>query len=345
MNIDNLANQIKRNCDISDAKFWGYFSLCGLLLRLRELYKSEYNIKPWSSINQKDIGEWINAKEALWVKIEEDNFNNIDINGFSINPFEVSDINSFLLNNNLIYGAGLGIYKKPIFFFGELYSYTKKGDYQIYLIKKEYARDLYTSSGMLQGKEIFIRLEHLVSILWEIFLEFRCRKNSFFQDIFAVVDIHPESKINKDFEMKIENLALRYSEIILNHELAEAYESTDEWINTIFNVEDRKTEYFLRRIKDIIADTSDYGPLRKIIQMRDRGSLSFYIAFCELFHKNIYPELKDAFYTFRDIEDWEILDNIRKEIYLRNLLLKEKICDAFREKSKEDFLKTIKDLA
>ncbi len=179
MNIANIANitkQIKHNCDISDAKYWGYFSLCGLLLRLRELYKSEHNISPWSRINQNDIGEWINAKEALWAKIEEDNFKNLDIKGFSVNPFEASNINPYLRNENLVYGAGLGLYKKPVFFFGEIHSCTKKGDYQIYLIQREYARDLYASSGMLQGKEIFIRLEQLRSLLWEMFLELKCRK-------------------------------------------------------------------------------------------------------------------------------------------------------------------------
>lgn len=345
MNIENLAKQIKLNCDISDAKFWGYFSLCGLLLRLRELYRAEKNIKPWASINQKDIGKWINAKESLWAKLEEHNFYNINIDGFSLNPFEVSEINSLLVNDNIVYGAGLGLYKKPIFFLGELYSYTKKGDYQIYFIKKEYAHDLFTSSGMLQGKDIFIRLEQLLSLLWEIFLEFKCRKNGFFQDIFSLANISPEDNINNEFEVKLENLAIKYSEIILNHELAEAYETTDDWTNIIYNVEDRRVEYFLRRLKDIIADTSDFGPLKKIIEIKDRASLGFYLATSEMLHKAAYSELKEAICNFKTKWDWLILDDARKKILSRSLSLREQIRNAFREKSMEEFLKTIKDLA
>jgi len=45
--IQSLACQIKHNCNISDARYWGMYSLCGLLLRLRELYKVEKGIRPW----------------------------------------------------------------------------------------------------------------------------------------------------------------------------------------------------------------------------------------------------------------------------------------------------------
>ena len=63
MNID-LENDIKFNCDVSDAQYWGYFSVCGLLMRYRDLYRSEKGIKPWAEINHQDIGAWIENKEA-----------------------------------------------------------------------------------------------------------------------------------------------------------------------------------------------------------------------------------------------------------------------------------------
>lgn len=346
MNIANVTKQIKHNCDISDAKYWGYFSLCGLLLRLRELYKSEHNISPWSNINQKDIGEWINAKETLWAEIEEDTFKDLDINGAILNPSEVSKINSSLIKENLIYGSGLALYKKPVFFLGDLYSCSKNGDYQIYLIKREYARDLFTSSGMLQGREIFIRLDQIKFLLWEMFLELKCRKNAFLEDIFSGVSIMAEDDINTEFEVKLENLALRYSEIVLNHELAEAYEATDEWTDIIFQIEDRKAEYFLRGLKDMLADTSEYGPLKKVIDMQDKGSLGFYISLTEMFHKAVYPELKEAFCSFTLNGDWTILEDARKKVYSKGSLLRQKIFNAYRKsKNSEDFLKAISDLA
>ncbi len=71
INIDTLSAQIKRNCNISDAQFWGTYSLCGLLLRLRELYRSEKGIRPWEKISsRKDVGEWITDRENLWRELE-----------------------------------------------------------------------------------------------------------------------------------------------------------------------------------------------------------------------------------------------------------------------------------
>jgi hypothetical protein len=37
IDIESFTSQVKRNCNISDAKYRGYYSLCGLLLRLRDL--------------------------------------------------------------------------------------------------------------------------------------------------------------------------------------------------------------------------------------------------------------------------------------------------------------------
>lgn len=345
MNLYSLVKQIKHNCDISDAKYWGFFSLCGLLLRLRELYKSEHNLSPWVRTNPQEIGKWINAKESLWADLETESFKDISIDGVMINHFDVSRINSYLIKNNLIYGAGLGLYKKPIFFLGELSSSEILDGYQIYFVKNEYVRDLFNSSGMLQGKEIFIRLEQLKSLLWEIFIELRGRENSYFGDIFSSVSISPLDKTDEEFEEKIEALTIKYSEVILNHELAEAYEASEEWTNILLQTDDRKTEYFLRALKDKLADTSEFGPLKKIIYAQDKGSLCFYISLTEMFHKAVYPELKCAFSKWMLNEDWQVLEDVRQDIYSKSTILKGKILQTYKESiNANDFLANIKEL-
>ncbi len=62
INLHALITSVKRNCNISDAKYWGFYSLCGFLLRLRELYRSEKGMRPWERINQEEISEWISDK-------------------------------------------------------------------------------------------------------------------------------------------------------------------------------------------------------------------------------------------------------------------------------------------
>lgn len=345
MKITEIATQVKHNCDISDAKFWGYFSLCGLLLRLRELYRAEHNIAPWSSINQNEIGEWITAKEALWSEIEDQDFKELIIDGNTFNPFDVSTINSHLIKDNLFYGAGFGLYKKPVFFFGELYSSFNSLNYNAYYINKEYARDLFNVSGMLQENNILIRLEQLRVVLWEMFLEFKCKKDSFIANIFSGSGIGPEDDINDEFEIKLDNLALKYSDIILNHELGEAFESADEWLSIILRIQDRKAEYFLRGLKDMIADTSEYGTLKKLIDSEDIAGLAFYIALADFYHKSLCPELKKVLASLQYTADWGLLDSIRQKVYARCISLKNKILDANRKSRNEnEFLQMIRNL-
>ena len=71
IDIESLSSQVKHNCNISDARHWGYYSLCGLLLRLRELYRSEQGIPLWGKMPQEDIGRWIASRENLWRELED----------------------------------------------------------------------------------------------------------------------------------------------------------------------------------------------------------------------------------------------------------------------------------
>ncbi len=77
IDVQLISSQIKHNCNISDARYWGSYSLCGLLLRLRELYRAESGVGLWEKIQQKEIGEWIAKRESLWKELEDENFRDI----------------------------------------------------------------------------------------------------------------------------------------------------------------------------------------------------------------------------------------------------------------------------
>jgi hypothetical protein len=52
--INTLIDDIKFNCEVSDAKYWGHFSICGLLMRLRALKdKRAYKIRHRQLIAQR----------------------------------------------------------------------------------------------------------------------------------------------------------------------------------------------------------------------------------------------------------------------------------------------------
>ncbi|MCX8030192.1 MAG: hypothetical protein N3A59_01245 [Thermodesulfovibrionales bacterium] len=345
IDILDLSFQIKRNCDISDAKYWGYFSLCGLLLRLRQLYRSEKNLPPWSNIELKDIGEWINNKESLWASLENQSYKNLTINSSVFNPFEISEINSLLLEEKFIYGAGLGLYKKPLFFIGELFYQTKIDDFHIYYVKNEIARDLFASAGMLQNNVIFIRLDQIKTLLWEVFCDLKGRKNDLFEMVFSNLEISSEDTLSSEFVEKFDNLTMNFSHIILDHELAEAHEASENLREIVLSTEDRKIEYFLRDLKDKISDTSPKGPLKRIIQNQDKASLCFYISLLEIYHKAFYSHLRIAFEDFLRSQDWLILESLRQKLYNQSLRVREKILSAYNlfENSKE-FYERLKEI-
>jgi hypothetical protein len=124
VNLKNLISHVKRNCNISDAKYWGFYSMCGLLLRLRDLYRFERVMRPWEKFQQEEISDWLSEREDLWKKLEDEDFENIMIGDNTYGLFDLEEINAVLEKERLIYGAGYGVHMKPSFFLQLLYKET-----------------------------------------------------------------------------------------------------------------------------------------------------------------------------------------------------------------------------
>ncbi len=63
LKIEAIIDQVLTNCDIADSQHAGLFSICGLALRLRDLYKWERALSPWEERESGEILEWIEQKE------------------------------------------------------------------------------------------------------------------------------------------------------------------------------------------------------------------------------------------------------------------------------------------
>ena len=64
--LQNLIHQVRHNCQLSSGVQAGLFSLCGLLLRLRQLYKWEHDLLPWQEPDSAPVLDWIEAQETSW---------------------------------------------------------------------------------------------------------------------------------------------------------------------------------------------------------------------------------------------------------------------------------------
>jgi hypothetical protein len=236
------------------------------------------------------------------------------------------------------------MYMKPTFFLSELRTLHEVSGLTVYTSGIEFARDLFTAAGMLQGKSIFLRLEPLTMLLLYKFSELNTRHVSALEDAFAQYGFQHRQIIDETFEKRIENMAERYAGVVLCHEIAESREDISEWKDLLSEAGDRKAEHYLRAIKDLIADTSDHGPYKRIIDMRDRGALSLTIALMEGYRRVLYPEIQQAYNEFCLQEDWSALELSRQAGYARFRSHRDAIVDLYHGCSgKDDFTKKIRE--
>ena len=106
-NREELVHTVQHNCTVSDAAYAGQFSICGLALRLRDLYKWEQSLAPWEEHDSREVLTWIGKREDDWEKVEQQDYAPIAINGQMYDPFDTQSINRCLKAENLFYGAGI----------------------------------------------------------------------------------------------------------------------------------------------------------------------------------------------------------------------------------------------
>lgn len=341
----SFVNDIKYNCDVSDAKYWGYFSICGLLMRYRDLFRSERGLKPWDEIRRDEIADWIQRKESRWPELEAGDFRDLTIGGRRYHPFDVAAINDALRPGKLIYGAGYGMYMKPTFFVAELSATADLARHPVYTTDREHARDLFSTAGMLQGRCIFLRLEPLTVFLWEKFQESKARPGSSLHDAFSRYALGENAFPSGEFHDKLRHMAGQYAAVLTRHELAESMEEVPLWKNILADAGDRNVEHFVRAVKDLIADTSPHGPLKQIIERRDRAGLGLSVALMDGFRRLLYPEIRKVSEHFTVQVDWSSLEDAREAGYGKFLSLREEIIGLYRTGAgRDEFIRGIRSL-
>jgi hypothetical protein len=320
IDIGSLSSQVKHNCNISDARHWGYYSLCGLLLRLRDLYRSEKGIPLWEKMPQEDIGRWIASRENLWRELEDKELTPITMNGNIFGPFEIEKINAELERHGLIYGAGLGLYRKPCFFLADLLSKKTTNGFAVYLAGAEYARDLSDHPAMLQENVIYARVEPTKLLIWTRFAEMRCKGKTALLFAFSSYGISPGETPSEDIARRIALIARTEAETYVHHEIGEAVEGEKigaEWKAFLTSLPAGRVELLARAVKDILADTCDNGMLNYIIREQKTGSLGFYLVFLGGMRKLLFPEMENAFSLFIESGDWSLIDQARQAGYTK----------------------------
>jgi hypothetical protein len=318
--IDDLVRQVKRNCNISDAKFWGYYSICGLLMRYRELYRNEHFLHPWDNIGNEQITRWIQERETLWKELEGMELRRLTIGGETYDPFDVNGVNAELCDSGLVYGSGYGAFSKPTFFVAVLDSAKDMFDYRVHYAGRELCRDIAAAPAMLQGRCIYARTEVIEQLIWDRLQEVKAHPHNVpAETMFSQYGIFRSDSASPGLYEKIRYLADEAAEVFVMHEMGEACEDVfdDDWHEMLFEGCDKATELFLRGIKDIRADTSAFGPLRAIVETGNSARLCILVTFMDGIRREIFPEIREALQRFGESGDWAMVEAARLTGYRR----------------------------
>ncbi|NOZ59844.1 MAG: hypothetical protein GXO66_09780 [Euryarchaeota archaeon] len=294
----DVEEQVRLNCEISNANFWGIYSICGLLMRLRSLYRFEHSMKPWERIDSAGLMEWIGAKERLWQSLRGREIEPLRIGGRAIDAFDVAEVERHL-PAKLCYGAGYATAMKPSFFLGELAERRVEQGFAVYVVERERVRDLLAVPAMQQGRRIYLRMQVFREYLWDKVEELRMGGASqALREAFAHCGV-PEEQLRsggEELAQAVERIAREESYTLIAHELGEALE--DEFPEELWHELASRSpflERLVRGLRDILADTHERGMLSAIVARQRIASLAFYVASLSGFRRELFPEVREAY--------------------------------------------------
>ena len=299
-----LIETIQKNCNIADANHARNMTMCTYLLEMREFFRWENELPLTAPPPRSEIGEWITKRESLWETLETDDFAALLVDGKTIDPFESKTINQALVPEGYVYGAGIGRYRKPHFFLGELKRREEREGLTIYVTGCEYARDLSTVPAAYQDGAIYLRTDALKRALWEkVELWGRKKPDGAMQAALLCYGFE------RNPETALEHMTEAQSETVILHEIGEAHADRllgADWQAMIGNFTQKHPELLARSIRDNLADC--LSTLPALLKNRAWGSLHYYMAEFDGLRLVLFPALSQAYKTWRETGDTEALE-------------------------------------
>jgi hypothetical protein len=310
-----LVPQIKANCHRADAAVAGRFSMCGLLLRLRNLYKWETGVPPWREESSDLVLEWVDQREDLWEGLEELDPRPLRINGNELDPFDVEAVNELLAGEGLVYGAGLAGGMLPVFFLGRLEKTRKLNGLTVHTLGPEMSPDIYFLPGLRQGDHIYLRPAPLAYVLWDKVADPRASQARFVNFGLKQYGVDFSELLARPSWRALQPVLDGELEAVLWHEKGEAAsgrEATRVYQTAVSQYPFSEVEHFARGVKDLLADTARGGRLDSITRERAAGALGFYPAWLYGFPRLLFPEIDAAVMEFMKSRDWSAIEEVRE---------------------------------
>lgn len=319
--LKDLIEQVRANCQIAMAGQAGSYSLCGMLLRLRQFYKWEQGLAPWQEADPQAVLAWIAAQEESWNDIREIELQELRWQGRRLDPFAVEELNAVLREEDLVYGAGFTQGLAPTCFLGELLEVRREGDYVIFILGQELARDLDAALALRQGHLLYLRTEPLSFYLWDNLTDPAKQENIFLKIALAAYGLDLSRLLRQPAAHQeiLEKLLWLQAEGLIRHELGEALEPslTDAFARLVSHFPQSRVERWVRALKDALAEVNDWGRVQYLIRRRDLAGLALLLAWRPGFYPYLLPELEPAFFELWRHRDWQLLEQARRQALSR----------------------------
>ncbi|HKJ64164.1 MAG TPA: hypothetical protein VJ969_02100 [Desulfopila sp.] len=327
----SLQEDIQHNCNVSDARDHGIYSMCIMILKLRNLYKWEHGLEPWQEAEPADLLKWIDAKEQYWASLAEEPYRSVQVADRSFSPDRAEDINRAISLTNMVYGAGYGRSMKAVFFLAERVREYTVAAKPVIILGRESVREMASPFAMAQEGVVYIRRYSLRFFLWDQIQELRSLERSSLRRALKLHGLLKEGRLSQDrFRQRLDDVVETEMNLFIYHEIGELLQttldsSTLEKIITAFP--GTVIELVCRTIKDILADTHPSGLLGYIIREERESSLGFYLGFLDGLRKNLFPEIVEAWDLFEQTGSWKHIEDARKRCHQKNLALADAVVE------------------
>ncbi len=302
--VEDLARQVQANCNISDAIHAGVFSICGLALRMRDLYKWEKCLPPWKEKAEEDILDWIGRREDAWDDLRESLYQPIQVAGTRYDAYDTVGINRALEPTGLFYGAGYAYSLKPTFLLARITREQKVAGQRVLLLGEELARDLLTLPAMSQDGAVVLRTEAARMYLWDQIQYLKKSGKPYLQYALELCGVTENSQGTLRRVLPV--LFEAQTETYIHHEVGEMTDQVfdrETWQKVIADYPHTPVELVARAVKDLLADTSVNGTLHHLINSKQTVSLALYAAFLDGLGREFFPEFRPAFSQYMETGD------------------------------------------
>lgn len=313
--VAELAPQVRANCLRSDAAVAGRFSLCGLLLRLRNLYKWENGLPPWREGDSGEVLDWVSRREEQWDALPGLSPLPYRLDGLELDPFDQEGVNRLLRPLGWEYGAGWVSQDLPVFFLGRLAGQRRRDGLEVLELDRELGRDIYFLPGMRQGKRVYLRRDPLAFLLWDKIADPRKSAARFVAFGLAGYGVDRAGLLAAPGTEALAPVLAGEMEAVLWHEAGEAAAGPEAGALLERAINDHpasELEHFMRGVKDLLADTVPGGRLAGIIAGASAGALGFFPAWLAGFPRLLFPEIDAAVMEFMAGGDWGTVEQARE---------------------------------